>query len=82
MCSMNFVTYYMNWHVKKAKRRGKINMKICKILMQILIDILVMVSLLYLMAHLIAACELTMVISGLFGILTGLVIILKMLFVR
>ena len=54
-------------------------MRICKILIQILIDILVMIGLLYLMAHLmthlIAICELTMVTSGLFGMLTGLVII-------
>ena len=54
-------------------------MKICKILIQILIDNLVMIGLLYLMAHLmthlIAIYELTMVTSGLFGMLTGLVII-------
>lgn len=79
MRSMNFVTYYMNWLAKKVKIRGKINMKICKILIQIFIDILVMIGLLYLMAHLmthlIAVYELTIVISGLFGMFTGLVII-------
>lgn len=50
-------------------------MKIWKILIQILIDVFVMIGLLCLMAHLITTWKLNIVVSGLFGIFIGVVII-------
>lgn len=46
-----------------------------KIGLQILIDVLVMVGLLCLMIHLIIVWKLNVVVSSLFGILTGVIIV-------
>lgn len=46
-----------------------------KIVIQILLNILITAGLLYLMAHLITVWKLNVVASGLFGILTGIIIV-------
>lgn len=46
-----------------------------KIVVQILLNVLVTVGLLCLMTHLITVWELNVVASGLFGILTGIIIV-------